>query len=381
MTVPLETTPRWPDTLLDPMRQEGDPAADHVVAALFADGQVGVVNDLMATLVRNDDLAAEALPPIVREYLASTEVMPSWANPEMIEAGERVFWRYGPGIIAILFCYSLPFCYAARKGVQVLALTSRLYSNPTRRIIETAQMVIDVMRPDGLGELGTGIRTAQKVRLMHGAVRLLISRSDLWKAEFDKPINQEDMAGTLISFSWVVLDGLRRLGYDITDQEAEAYLHCWKVVGHIMGIREEMQAQNMADAEALARRIQARQYAACEEGQMMTKALAEMLQYYLPGELLDGLPATFIRYFLGDANADLLGVAAADLTQSILRPAQMLAQIKGRLVHESDELARVHEVLGRALVQGLLFAGRGPKGVPFRIPNELLQTWGINWLP
>src|SRR5262245_15657081 len=77
----------------------------------------------------------------------------------------------GPEIIMTLFCYGLPSCYAAAKGVQVLALTTRLFSNPTRRVIETAQMVVDVMAPGGLAARGRGIRTAQKVRLMHAAVR------------------------------------------------------------------------------------------------------------------------------------------------------------------------------------------------------------------
>src|SRR5581483_7387456 len=134
---------------------------------------------------------------------------------------------YGPQVILNLFCYSLPFCYAARKGVQVVWLTSRRYTNPTRRIIETAQMVVDVMRPGGLSAGGTGVKTAQKVRLMHAGVRHQIHAYTGWNAEFGEPINQEDMAGTLMSFSWVVVDGLRRLGMGLNDAEAEAYLHAW----------------------------------------------------------------------------------------------------------------------------------------------------------
>ena len=88
--------------------------------------------------------------------------LPAWADPARIEAGERVFWRYGPAIIAVYHCYSRPFCYAGHKGVQVLALTGRLSGNPTRRITETAQMIIDVMRAGGLGAHGAGDEPPRK---------------------------------------------------------------------------------------------------------------------------------------------------------------------------------------------------------------------------
>src|ERR1022692_2275462 len=250
-------TPRWNDAQLDAMRQTQDPVADPVVAALFAAGKVDAVNSLMRTLVENDGLPPGALPVSVTDYLAATGGLPDWADPAKIAAGERVFWRYGPAMIAILHCYALPFCYAGRKGVQVLALTARLTGNPARRVIETAQMVVDVMRPGGLGAEGSGIRTAQKVRLMHAGVRCLIGQYPGWKPEFDLPINQEDLAGTLLSFSYISLDGLQRLGYVLSNDEIEGYLHAWKVAGHILGIRPEMLPVDYADATAPAARIPA----------------------------------------------------------------------------------------------------------------------------
>src|ERR1035441_4158244 len=144
MTGAMEPSARWNDAQLDAMRQTQDPVADPVVAAIFAAGQVNAVNSLMQTLVENDGLPPDALPANVAAYLAATAGLPDWADPAKIAAGEGVFWRYGPAIIAALTCYALPFCYAGRKGVQVLALTARLTSNPERRVIETAQMHQDL---------------------------------------------------------------------------------------------------------------------------------------------------------------------------------------------------------------------------------------------
>ena len=373
----MDTPARWKDAQLDAMRQTQDSVADPVVAALFADGQVAAVNSLMKTLVENDGLPPAALPASVAAYLAATGGLPEWADPAKIAAGERVFWRYGPAMIAILHCYALPFCYAGRKGVQVLALTARLATNPTRRIIETAQMMVDVMRPGGLGADGSGIRTAQKVRLMHAGVRCLVGQYPGWKPEFDLPINQEDMAGTLLSFSFITLDGLERLGYVLSSDEIEGYLHAWKVVGHILGIHPDMLPIDYADARAFAGRIAARQFAACEEGQYMTRALVQMLRHIVPGNVFDAVPELLMRHFLGDATADILAVAPARAPEILLGPIESIVRAGSGLVRGSGGIARVHELFGRALIEGIVLVGRGGKRIPFTVPTELLQAWGV----
>src|ERR1700694_2764300 len=114
----------WTDEFLDTMRNVGDPVADDAVGQLFASGDVPAVNSLMRVLVENDQPPANALAPPIRDYLAQTEPLPLWADPAKIKAGETLFWRLGPEIITNLLCYSLPFCYAGRNGVQVLSLTS-----------------------------------------------------------------------------------------------------------------------------------------------------------------------------------------------------------------------------------------------------------------
>ena len=366
------------DDFLDSMREVGDPLGDNAVG-LFASGDVNALNGLMKTLVENDQPPPEALPPVIRDYLHQSEGLPAWADPAKVKLGEEVFWRLGPEAIATLLCYSLPFCYAARKGVQVLWLTSRLYTNPTRRVVETAQMVVDVLRPGGLAPGGAGIRTAQKVRLMHAGVRHQIASYKGWNPEFGKPINQEDMAGTLLSFSWVITDGLRQLGLRIDDRQAEALLHCWNVVGHIMGIREELQAQTMPEGEQIARSIQRRHYASCQQGQEMTAALIQMIQQYLPGNLLDAIPPLFVRALLGDAYADLLAVQPIPAPQLLVLP---LKAFNKTVVNAKNACAVASAISGhfsRRLIEGILLANRGGHRIPFDIPTELRQTWGLNW--
>jgi hypothetical protein len=66
----------WSDSLLDEMRQTGDPLADGVIATLFADSEVDQVNALMRTLISNEFIEPKALPPAVDEYLMQTNRLP-----------------------------------------------------------------------------------------------------------------------------------------------------------------------------------------------------------------------------------------------------------------------------------------------------------------
>jgi hypothetical protein len=177
----------------------------------------------------------------------------------------------------------------------------------------------------------------------------------------------------------VVVDGLRRLEIDLDTEEAEAYLHAWRVVGHILGIQPEVLPANMADAEALARMIQRRQYAACPEGHGMTAALIGMMQQYVPGNIFDSVPAALIRYLMGGLNADLLGVQRGPATEILMEPLRLVDLIVGKKLHTSAPIASLSQLFSRRLIEGTVWVGGGGKRIPFTIPTDLRQVWGVNW--
>ena len=207
---------RWTTELLAKIRNEMDPVADRAVAKFYESGEVTEVNRLLSTLIAGTERPASELPPALREYLEATSTLPVWLDPAKIKLGEEVFGEYGVGSCAILACASLPECYMMRNGIHVLAMTQRLTQHAQRRVLETAQMIMAVMFPGGLAPDGIGIRTAQKVRLMHAAMRFLIlhqparpappttladvMQHEVWKTEYGQPINQEDLLFTLMTF-------------------------------------------------------------------------------------------------------------------------------------------------------------------------------------
>ncbi|KFA91891.1 hypothetical protein Q664_18825 [Archangium violaceum Cb vi76] len=368
---------RWTDDFLDGFRQRGDPLADETVKTLFQRGQVETANALLQQLIRNDQLVPDELPEMLREYLLRTEQLPTWADPDTVRHGEALFGRYGPQAVVSLFCGALPASYAAAHGVQVIHLTARLATDPFRRIMETAQMLIDVLAPDGLAPGGSGIRSAQKVRLMHAAVRHLILESGQWNPEWGYPINQEDLAGTLVDFSYAVIVGLEKLGCTLSREEQNAYLHCWKVVGHLMGLEAAVLPEDIEDCAALAEVVQRRHFRASPEGQEMTRALIQMAEHVTPGNLFDGMAASLIRHILGEEVADMLKVPPADWTRYLIGPLAMLGRASDELGDHSRVVARLAEVFGRKLVEGMVWMNRGAGRPPFRIPSKLRESWNV----
>jgi hypothetical protein len=379
---PAMSADLWTDSFLDSMRAVGDPPADAVVAELFAGGTslVRAVNDVMRDLVENDDVPAPTLPQHVREYFLASP-LPPWADPARLAAGTALFHRYGPLMIMLLNTCSLPLCYAGWRGVQVLARTDRLHSNPRRRVVETAQLIIDAMAPGGLdpGSNGAGLRSAQKVRLMHATIRHLLAADHDWDPDFGLPVNQEDMAGTLMTFSVAVLDGLAHLDVVLTADEVEAYMHTWNVIGHVMGLRDELLPADHASGKLLAARVAERQFAASPEGQRMMRALLDMMRELVPGTAFDHVPAQFVRYFLGPAVAEMLEVPTDDGESRLVRVWRTLGRVGDEVGDNSAAIRGLARRFSGLMIEGLLVANRGPKRLAFRIPTETRQVWGENW--
>jgi hypothetical protein len=379
-TPAFPSTPIWTNEVLQPLRNIGDPLADAVIAELFSDGGVQAMNTLMRGFVANEHPVPDHLPAPVAKYLQQSVALPPWADLELIKAGEDVFWRFGPRLILILTCYSLPFCYLGRNGVPVLAMTNRLSSNPRRRIVETAQMVVDCMSAGGLTTPGgRGRLTIQKVRLMHATIRRLAPASPSWKTEYGLPVNQEDLAGTLMAFSYIALDGLKQLGVDLTDQDRQAYLHCWNVVGHLLGVQEDLLPANLDQAKALTNAIAAHQFGPTNEGQDLTKALVDMVAHVLPGDLLNRMPQIMIRFLLGKERAGWLGISEGLPAELAAQPLRFLGQTFGDITEDSKALGYIAEKAGNLLIGALMFVERGGDRPSFVIPTELRQVWGVNW--
>ncbi|SPM38984.1 hypothetical protein MNAB215_1165 [Mycobacterium numidiamassiliense] len=382
---------RWTYELLDKKRQQGDPLADDAVEELFKRGNVQAVNDLMRNLVSNDQPEPKGLPVEIKKYLDATPtVLPGWADGDKIKRGQDLFARYGVQISVCLFCASLPTAYAAAKGVKVLTRTAQLETNTRRRVMETGQFLMNVLDADSFERHGKGFRTIQHVRLMHAAVREMIKQRNVqhpgfWDANWGIPVNQEDLAGTMLSFSYVPVGPLRRLGVPVKDVDAEAYLHLWNVIAHLLGVDDDLRVEGIDDATALVEAIRRRQFRASPEGREMAAALMELLDEMTPLREFDKTIPPLIRHLAGDEIADMLAVPPSrytndlgDLTDVVNWFWKLAFGSNLRNSERYQVVSKLALPFGRELMQALFKLQRGGVRASFDIPDHLAKKWQVS---
>jgi hypothetical protein len=376
----------WTDELLDGMRLVGDSVADSPVRAVLQRGGVDEVNAIMATLVRVDQAVPEQLPDELQDYLANTLALPDWADADKIERGQELFETWWPQITLCLFCASLPSSYAAANGVAVLDRTAQLELATTRkrRITETGLFLVDACYVGGLGENGAGLRTIQKVRLMHATVRQLIKgraeqQPAVWNyEEFGEPINQEDLVGTRLAFAGAVADSLPRLGVRLPAEDVDAYLHLWNVIGHLLGIDDRLLVHDLDDAIALADTVRRRQFKDSDAGKRMTSALLDFLDEITPGSQIDRrLYPALIRHLITDGIADMLKVPQSNLVDDLGRFTRLLDWLLVHVLRRPDRLSRMARSVSRELLRGILTLQRGGDRPPFALPDRLARKWDL----
>lgn len=367
---------RWSEAYLDQMRTVGDPPADEVVAELFSSRGFGEARELLATLISNSQSVPADLPAGLKAYLEATAQV-AVLDSQATHAGQLVFAKYGPEILLLLAFYSLPASYAARKGVQVLYRTGYLNHRPNRRVFETAQMVIDVFTPGGLDPLGRGIRTAQKVRLLHATVRFLLRHDpqDPWPAELDMPINQEDLAGTLMVFVHLVIEGLIRMGLDVTAQEQQAYLDTWSVIARVMGVRDELIPTDPHGAALLCMRIQQRQIEICPEGKAMVDALLETMSRNFPPGHSRRWPAALMRHFLPEEVADGFGLPSYPAMEFRLNLRATFTRWTFPVLERLDQ--RPWRKFLMRVVESVILHELNEHHPDFKLPTSLHASWRV----
>ncbi|WP_420149415.1 oxygenase MpaB family protein, partial [Spirosoma sp.] len=158
---------------------------------------------------------------------------------------------------------------------------------------------------------GKAINRTLKIRLIHAGARWFTLHSGRWNMAWGYPVNQEDMAGTNLAFSYIVLLGLRKIGTAVGEQEEEDYLHHINVVNWLNGVADDLLPKNLREAYLLTRAISRRQFAPSEAGVGLTRSLLDAIARQLGTanpETVRNLAAGEMRSFLGDHYADWLGI-------------------------------------------------------------------------
>lgn len=377
--------------------------------------------------------AAAGIGGPLERYVTAAAPLPEWADPERIARAERLFIDHGALSVTMLFCASLPECYVVPDLAAVLHATGQLEDRAEHRIRATGAMIFPVMMRGGLTRPdGSGIAQILKVRLIHATVRNLILREspeaavarrlaasdaegagvvpalaaiqrtdtihralyvhgwDLGAAAV--PNNQEELAYTLLTFSYVFLRSLRRLGIPFAPEEERDYLHAWNVAGHFLGIRRELMVDTMEEAAELFARMQARgradwarRPAALDPRPRLGAALMDAMKSVIPEGPFKSFPVLLTRRLMEPASVRDLGLdghvswLARALFGLVMGTARGLDAF-GRLFFPGFSLSRlIARLVGYRLTCALLMSQTRELAVPSSLRPGILSligAWG-----
>lgn len=252
---------------LDELNRRGDAELDFLITKM-ADSLGGVqaaarlfkhalLKERLSVEVFQALLRQQLITPPIADFFLRRQELPSlpWVNRDQIQAGGQFFRRRGLVTFIGLAFASLPCCYCWNIEATILDTTGRLSERRSipRRIPETAQFVLDIGTTDAFVPGGVGIQAAHKIRLLHALVRYMLLRdpnaassngsSDHaghilpWRSNtLGAPISQEFLAATLLTFHYVTLRSMARLGLKLCDEEKRDYIHRWNTAGWFLGI-------------------------------------------------------------------------------------------------------------------------------------------------
>jgi hypothetical protein len=175
--------------------------------------------------------------------------------------------------------------------------------------------------PNGLTPGSRGYQTVLSVRGFHTAIRRMLADQEPWHSDWDEvPINQEDLLGTLTTFTVVIIETLAKMDVEVTPEERDAYLHAWLVVGFLLGIdydllrshpfNKKLEPLTYFEMQLVRDSIFRRHAAPSASGQILIRALIGAQEDALP-RALRPLPPAAMRRFIGDDAADLLQIPPA----------------------------------------------------------------------
>lgn len=290
---------------LDRQRLTGDPEADALIAATFEAQKQGVLYDLF----KRKEKEIESLPNSnLKKFLTTQKPKPAWFNQQHLQKGQQVFQHYAQEMMVLLGAMALPYCYAGSPGNKALYLSDKMRSSPGKRLMDTASFVIGVLTPGTLEVGATGIIHINKVRLIHAVSRFYLKKQSAWNMDWGMPINQEDMAGTNLAFSFIILQGMRKSGYLLSSQEEEDFLFTWRYIGYQLNIDDHLLPSSYQEAYQLTQAIKQRNFKKTEEGIALTQELVHYYEANTPSWQAALIPSQ-IRWYLGDEVADCIGLS------------------------------------------------------------------------
>ncbi len=273
----------------------GDAAVQETYLKLPYHEASALVEKYSASPVSADEVAPENLKKL---FLQMQEV-PGWFNADLANAGARFCMRTGTNGLIILRDFTLMGGYDFAFLNKPLVFTGALKRGAVKRLKDTLEFWVNVTRENALRTNSQAYRLIVRTRLLHSYARLKIrQKSEDWDyANWGTPINMWDMVATYTGFSLVFMQGLRKLGIRISEEEEKGVFHLWKYIGYLLGIPAKYMPDNKEEAVEQFYLWTATQGAGDKDSAYLAKALLD-----------ENLESTILRYHFQRKNLRYLHI-------------------------------------------------------------------------
>lgn len=297
----------------------GDPAADQLVSDMIDNGEVDGVNHLfrtIGTLTPGADLSH--LPERLRAFLRDAEAEPPGWSEADVKAAEGFFAHQHGEASMLQGTVGLIGTYLSPTGAFTLRSTGRLggVEGPGRRLSQSSRLFIGMGDRGALRD-GSLAATVTKVRLVHASVRQLHKKSGQWDyARWGEPVSQKYTTGASAVFSSQILQAMRRLGIEVSRDDARGFMCAWHYVDHYLGTPEKWLLPKDADeGELLWNHMRETEWRRTDDGVFMTKQAIDFYKKFLPPGAHDAYVA-MVRVALTDEYADMAGLPHSVLAEA-----------------------------------------------------------------
>ncbi len=381
---------RWSGAFLDGMRRVADPETDALALEVFQAGGPPALIRMTQLLEDWEAPIPTELPARMREWFAAPVDYPAFVDPMKLRIAEELFVAYGPvSTVALLMC-AVPHFFTNPAGARSFYLAKIFSPDSLRnRMMEMTQFVASITEYGGLAQYwvapaqrrpgdgahgvrkGGGMVTVQKLRMIHSGIRIMLSLprdpAKQWDtATLGAAINQEDTCEAVLCFCFCTIDSLAKLGIVQTPEEQEATLCAWKTVGHLLGMSEELQPRDVAEARALHKQLFERSCAETHEAKVLIEEVVHIMRCMMPRGL-KSVPEGLMRYLMGPRVADQLAVPQHRI---LLRGLRSTHFIWG----ERQIFARLAKLTCPAIVRWMASC-EAARAHP-ALPEELARTFG-----
>ncbi|WP_019204198.1 oxygenase MpaB family protein [Tsukamurella sp. 1534] len=226
----------------------GDPQMDDLVDWIYRDDTDSRKAQFHRALNKGIAAVPDA-PAELREFFEEMEAVPEWVDWDAILLGGRLMRSGGADGFAVARDVALMGGYLFSGFNQTLLRTGALEKGSNKRFAETSQWALDVIVPEGLRPGGVGYRSTLHVRFIHSMVRRHVTALPDWDAEaHGLPINQTDMAATLVGALIAPVATGMGLGMIANPREYEAAAHLTRYVGRLMGVTDDFLPHSYRDS-------------------------------------------------------------------------------------------------------------------------------------